>query len=74
MSTIRPDLPAVQPQTPPPVRSAQAAFFRAAMGQVNAVQLQTTPIQAAPQPRTSAPTASETGRSMRPGSLLDIKV
>lgn len=72
MSSIRPDLPVVLPQPSAPARSAQAAFFRAAMDQVNGVQIQTTPAQTAPRAQTAAP--SETGRSLRPGSLLDIKV
>ncbi|NBB64738.1 hypothetical protein GVN18_36390 [Pseudomonas sp. ODNR1LW] len=83
MSAIRPGLP----QTLPPaggetssVRNAQAAFFRAALNQV-----QTSPVQAAPvapQPTIAAarPAAAQPAtegqppRIMRPGTYLDIKV
>ncbi|QTC90983.1 hypothetical protein [Brevundimonas goettingensis] len=76
MSAIRPDLPAVQPTSAPSsVRQAQAAFFRAALGEVQATQVQTTPVRTTPvQPQTTEPTSSASGRSLRPGSLLDIKV
>ena len=78
MSAIRSDLPAVQPQqpgSPSSVRQAQAAFFRAALGEVQAAQVQTTPVRTAPiQTQTAEPTSSTSGRSLRPGSLLDIKV
>jgi hypothetical protein len=71
MNEVRSNLPAVQPQTPSPVRSAQAAFFRAAMEQVTGVQTQAVPPEATLRPQ-AAPT--DTGRLPRPGSLLDIKV
>jgi hypothetical protein len=77
MSAIRPDLPAVQPQNAgsASVRQAQAAFFRAALGEVQAAQSQAAPVRTtAIQPQTTEPTPSATGRSLRPGSLLDIKV
>ena len=85
MSAIRPDLPAVQPQNTSvtggssSVRQAQAAFFRAALGEVQATPVQTTMVQTTPvrttaQPQTTEPTSSAGGRSLRPGSLLDIKV
>ena len=86
MSAIRPDLPAVQPQKTSvtggssSVRQAQAAFFRAALGEVQATPVQTTMVQTTPvrtppiQPQTTEPTSSAGGRSLRPGSLLDIKV
>jgi hypothetical protein len=72
MSTIRPDLPQSLPGATPSaqVRTAQAAFFRAAL---NAVQ-------AAP-PRDQTPAATRTAtapddspRQPRPGHLLDIRV
>jgi hypothetical protein len=81
MSAIRPDLPAVQPRNTSvtegssSVRQAQAAFFRAALGEVQATQVQATPVRTTPiQPQTAEPAPSAGGRSLRPGSLLDIKV
>jgi len=73
MSTIRPDLPSALPAaaTGPAaqMRAAQAAFFRAAMGDVQATPQQT------PQPRPTAAAAEpETPRAPRPGQLLDIRV
>ena len=76
MSAIRPDLPAVLPQgagAAPAVRAAQADFFRAALAQVQgqqtgAVQPTVTPITAEPKRTGDEP------RSLRPGSLLDIRV
>jgi len=76
MSTIRPDLPSALPAaaTGPAaqMRAAQAAFFRAAMGDVQATPQQT------PQPRPTAAAAAEpeteTPRAPRPGQLLDIRV
>ena len=71
MSTIRPDLPTAIPTAPTgqavQMRAAQAAFFRAAMGDVQA---------APPQRTTATATASgaETPRLPRPGQLLDIRV
>lgn len=71
MSTIRPDLPSALPLAPAgqtaQMRTAQAAFFRAAMGDVQAT---------APQPRASASTTTEPDapRAPRPGQLLDIRV
>jgi hypothetical protein len=56
------------------VRQAQAAFFRAALGEVQANQPQATPVRTTIQPQTTEPAPSATGRAMRPGSLLDIKV
>lgn len=82
MSAIRPGLPQSMP-TPvgdgPSARNAQAAFFRAAMNQVQTAQVRTTTIQAqapvATRPAAPPPAADgETPRIMRPGSYLDIKV
>lgn len=78
MSAIRPDLPAVIPQAAgeaPAVRNAQAAFFRAAMAQVQAAQPQTAQAPRAVQtPVTPTTAAAEPTRMARPGSLLDIRV
>ncbi|MDP3404656.1 MAG: hypothetical protein Q8S03_08200 [Brevundimonas sp.] len=74
MSTIRPDLPQTLPGTTPSaqVRTAQAAFFRAALNEV----------QAAP-PRAQTPAAARTATAAPPddsprlprlGQLLDIRV
>jgi len=79
MSAIRPDLPAMTPQAAgdaPAARNAQAAFFRAAMAQVQAPQPQ---IASAPRmvQTTVTPTSTtsaEPTRMARPGSLLDIRV
>ena len=79
MSAIRPDLPAVTPQAAgdaPAVRNAQAAFFRAAMAQVQSPQPQTASAPRAIQ-TTVAPAgtnSTEPTRMARPGSLLDIRV
>ena len=73
MSAIRPGLPpmpAVPTGQAPPMRAAQAAFFRAAMAEVQATPAST-------QTRASAPTAaapSDSGRLPRLGQLLDIRV
>jgi len=66
-------LPAVRPNPPKAeaVRSAQQAFFQAAMGQPQAAA-KTRP-QAAPPP-SAAPVAETPQRYARPGSRLDIKV
>ena len=84
MSAISPGLPQSLPTSmgeAPSARNAQAAFFRAAMNQVQAAQVQTTPIQAqapvatATRPIAPPPAADgETPRIMRPGTYLDIKV
>jgi len=73
MSVIRPDLPTALPTGQPAAsgqtaqfRSAQAAFFRAAMGDVQAAPAQRPAATTAPEP--------ETARLPRPGQLLDIRV
>ena len=75
MSAIRPDLPATTtPQAVPAgVRNAQAAFFRAAMADVQASQPQR-PQAVQPQVTQTTTRASEPERAVRPGSLLDIRV
>ena len=75
MSAIRPDLTAPTPHAAAPVRNAQAAFFRAALGQVPAPQATTTAVQTTVTPTTTLPRESaEPTRSTRPGRLLDIRV
>lgn len=100
MSAIRPDLPAfgqnATPTTGAGAREAQAAFFRAALGQTGAAAPAPTPRLAAarasttqaqpsqahppqalaPQitPTAQAAPATEPDRSLRPGSLLDIRI
>ncbi|MBB5744948.1 hypothetical protein [Brevundimonas variabilis] len=80
MNAIRPDLPLLpgvrpQPGAAPDVR---AAFFRAALDQVQAVAPQPLPVPARaaePTNRASAAASLETPtRDMRPGSLLDILI
>lgn len=77
MSAIRPDLTAPTPQAAAPVRNAQAAFFRAALGQATAAAaataVQTTVTASTSTARESAEPTRST-RSTRPGSLLDIRV
>ncbi|MDB5420623.1 MAG: hypothetical protein JWR59_570 [Brevundimonas sp.] len=76
MSTIRTGLPATLPQmgaqtlAQPAVRAASADFFRAALAQVQggAIKPEVT------QTRTETPRDAGDGRSLRPGSLLDIRV
>ena len=79
MSAIRPGLP----QTLPPsggetssARNAQAAFFRAALNQVQANPIQPQTPAASPTPPTppSPSTDGQPPRIMRPGTYLDIKV
>lgn len=81
MSTIRSGLPATLPQTgaqtvaQPAVRAASSDFFRMALAQVQgggAIKPEVTPIrtEARPEPGRDA----GDGRSLRPGSLLDIRV
>lgn len=76
MSTIRPDLPSNLPATNPAgpsaqVKAAQAAFFRAALGEVQA---------AAPRPQaqaaaqTTQTAQTESPRLPRLGQHLDIRV
>lgn len=75
MSTIRPNLPQSLPGAAPAtptaqMRTAQAAFFRAALNEVQTVPART-------QPPAQARTAGETPESPRlprPGQLLDIRV
>ena len=87
MSAIRPDLPAtsspvrsqVPAQTPGSAgaRSAQAAFFRAAMDQAEAPQRAAASIQPAITRTTTSPgpgSGQPADRNARPGSLLDIRV
>ncbi len=78
MSTIRPDLPAL-PSVRPEAGAAQdvrAAFFRAALDQARAVVPAATPVpaRAAEAPIRASATADAPTRTMRPGSLLDIRV
>lgn len=81
MSAIRPDLPAPIPATGltrpggATTDAARAAFFRAAMGQVQATQAPAR--TAAPSPTATASAARaepSPERPGRPGSLLDIRV
>ena len=79
MSAIRPDLPSSLPAANPvgptaQAKAAQAAFFRAAMGGVQAVapQPQTPPTQTT-QPA-SQTTAQDSPRLPRLGQFLDIRV
>lgn len=71
MSAIRSDLPVPQTVISSPstqVRAAQAAFFRAAMGEASQA--------AAPGSSAASPSQppSDGARLSRPGALLDIRV
>lgn len=87
MSAIRPDLPAPIPGTGltspggATADAARAAFFRAAMGQVQAAQAPVRTTAPAPSAAATTATATTTARSepspdrpSRPGALLDIRV
>ena len=92
MSAIRPGLPLNTPAQGldlPGARSAQAAFFRAAMSQASAPQPAPAPAPtpaaavmsairtatpARPVQAPAAPPAREEPRILRPGSYLDIRV
>lgn len=88
MSAIRPGLPLNTPAqglNPPSARSAQAAFFRAALNQAAAPQPAPAPAAAVmsairtatPARPAEAPPAApqrEEPRILRPGSYLDIRV
>ena len=80
MNAIRPDLPILpgvrpQPGAAPDVR---AAFFRAALDQVQAAAPMPVPVPAGPAEPTNRASASASletpTRDMRPGSLLDILI
>lgn len=80
MSDIRPFMsldPAVRPAAAPStgVREAQAAFFRQALAQVEAVQqVATQPTARTTLAEPSRPAVQATDRTLRPGSYLDITV
>ncbi|WP_396594773.1 hypothetical protein [Brevundimonas sp. R86498] len=75
MSTIRPDLPQSLPASTTPsaqMRTAQAAFFRAALSEVQTVPARPPASAGTAQPaRGEAP---ESPRLPRLGQLLDIRV
>lgn len=73
MSAIRPDLPAVLPQgAGSAMQTAQAAFFRAALAEVQAAR--SGPLETERPAATSAQAPADTARASRPGALLDIRV
>jgi hypothetical protein len=81
MSAIRPDLPLPLPGVQPAsdARAAQAAFFRAAMGQpvpAAPVETRSSPLDPAtlPRPLADRVEAMQEGRLLRPGSMLDIRI
>ncbi len=78
MSTIRPDLPAL-PSVRPEAGAAQdvrAAFFRAALDQARGVVPAIAPVtvRASEPPNRASDSPDTPTRTMRPGSLLDIRV
>jgi hypothetical protein len=81
MSAIRPDLPLPLPgvQSANDARAAQAAFFRAAMGQPGPaapVETKRAPLDPStlPRPLADRVEAMQEGRLLRPGSMLDIRI
>ena len=75
MSAIRPDIPQTLPAITPAgpsaqAKAAQAAFFRAALSQVQA----TPQPQAAQTPQSAQTNAPDSPRLPRLGQLLDIRV
>lgn len=87
MSAIRPDAAAPLPGTglTPPAQAAgnaaRAAFFRAALGQVQSVAPAAAPVavaRASERPTATANTtptsAPDPARPLRPGSYLDIRI
>ena len=82
MSAIRSGLPAL-PAAPAgqasPMRAAQAAFFRAALADVQAAPATPAPARTrasapAPDPSSASSSASESPRLPRLGQFLDIRV
>ncbi|WP_309628877.1 hypothetical protein [Brevundimonas sp.] len=76
MSAIRPDIPQSLPATTPAgpsaqAKAAQAAFFRAALNEVQATAPRPQSAQTA---QTAAAIEPEQPRLPRPGQLLDIRV
>jgi len=72
MSTIRTDLPNLSPQpVPAAARTAQAAFFRAALAGTEAASRPVIPPASSP---ATASAQTQEPRPTRPGSLLDIRV
>jgi hypothetical protein len=75
-----PQLPAVRPgATTPASKDAQRAFFAAALARTAPAQSTTPTVTEAPAAparpiRAPEPEPEPTGRYLRPGSLLDIKV
>ncbi|WP_339872352.1 hypothetical protein [uncultured Brevundimonas sp.] len=85
MSAIRPDMPAALPGTGPTssggaaADAARAAFFRAALGQVQATPAPARAVAPAPAALATASTGTaraepSADRPGRPGALLDIRV
>ena len=79
MSTIRPDLPSNLPAANPAgpsaqVKAAQAAFFRAALGEVQAAAPRSPAQPASQTPQATRPTQAESPRLPRLGQHLDIRV
>jgi len=56
------------------LRQAQAAFFRAALGEVQAAPVAHTAAPARVAAQSAAAATPDSARPLRPGSLLDIKV
>ncbi|WP_426038662.1 hypothetical protein [Brevundimonas sp. DC300-4] len=76
MSAIRPDIPQTLPATTPAgpsaqAKAAQAAFFRAALNEVQAAQPRPQAAQTLQTPQASEP---DSPRLPRLGQLLDIRV
>jgi hypothetical protein len=75
MSTIRTGLPASlpQPASQPAARAASADFFRAALATVQGTSVKPETTASRTESGASFKPGAD-GRSLRPGSLLDIRV
>ena len=79
MSAIRPDIPQTLPATTPAgpsaqAKAAQAAFFRAALNEVQAAQTRPHAAQTLQTAQTAQTSEPDSPRLPRLGQLLDIRV
>jgi len=79
MSAIRPDIPQTLPATTPAgpsaqAKAAQAAFFRAALNEVQAAQTRPQAAQTLQTAQTAQTSEPDSPRLPRLGQLLDIRV
>ena len=79
MSAVRPDIPQTLPATTPAgpsaqAKAAQAAFFRAALNEVQAAQTRPQAAQTLQTAQTAQTSEPDSPRLPRLGQLLDIRV